>query len=130
MLELLSPMTISCYHSSERLYPWGLFGGGEGTLSSFKVKAPGDAEYKNFKERFGVRCAGKFTNVHLPAGSLLELKVGGGGGYGDPAERDPEQIAVDLLEQFYDGESVRAGYPAQVEAAMQARDRLLAELRA
>ena len=35
------PMTFSCYHSSERLYPWGLFGGGEGTLSSFKVQAAG-----------------------------------------------------------------------------------------
>ena len=26
-IELLAPMTVSCYHSSERLYPWGLFGG-------------------------------------------------------------------------------------------------------
>ena len=50
-LELLAPMTLSCYHSSERLYPWGLFGGAEGTLSSFTVKAPGDPEYRNFKER-------------------------------------------------------------------------------
>ena len=67
-LELRAPMTFSCYHSSERLYPWGLFGGGEGTLSWFKVKTPEDEGYANFKERFGVRCAGKFTNIHLPRG--------------------------------------------------------------
>src|SRR5205814_9857190 len=116
-LELRAPMTFSCYHSSERLYPWGLFGGGEGTRSSFKVKAPGDPGYLNFKERYGVRCAGKFTNVHLPEGSLLELRVGGGGGYGPPPERDPELIAQDLLEGFYDEEHVRSTFPAQAEEA-------------
>jgi N-methylhydantoinase B len=130
VIELLSPMTISCYHSSERLYPWGLFGGNEGSLSSFKVKAPGDREFKDFKERYGVRCAGKFTNVHLPAGSLLELTVGGGGGYGDPGDRDPARIAVDLLEQFADEGSVRTSYPAQSEEAIRIRDGLLTELRA
>ncbi len=97
-------MTFSCYHSSERLYPWGLFGGDEGTLSSFQVKAPGDSGYQNFKERYGVRCAGKFTNVHLPEGAMLKLTVGGGGGYGKPASATNDPIAVDLLEGFYDEE--------------------------
>jgi N-methylhydantoinase B len=128
-LELLSPMTFSCYHSSERLYPWGLFGGGEGTLSSFNVRAPGDEEYRNFKERFGVRCAGKFTNVHLPEGALLELRVGGGGGYGDPGEREPALIAHDLLEGFYGEDHVREVYPAQVDEALRLRDELLERLR-
>jgi len=129
ILELRRPMTFSCYHSSERLYPWGLFGGGQGTLSSFKVRAPGDVEYLNFKERFGVRCAGKFTNVHLPAGSLLELKVGGGGGYGPAKERDPRSIAVDLLEGFVDDEYVRHHHPGQLNEALALRDELLDELR-
>jgi N-methylhydantoinase B len=128
-LELQSPMTFSCYHSSERLYPWGLFGGAQGTLSSFEVKAPGDEGYLNFKQRYGVRCAGKFTNVHLPEGSLLKLQVGGGGGYGDSAQRDPELIAVDLLEGFYDEEHARRTYPRQIDAALHRRDELLGELR-
>ena len=128
-LELRAPMTFSCYHSSERLYPWGLFGGGEGTLSWFKVKTPEDDGYANFKERFGVRCAGKFTNVHLPQGALLELSVGGGGGYGPAAERDPRLIAQDLLEGLYDEATVREHYPAQVEEALRLRDELLEELR-
>jgi N-methylhydantoinase B len=129
VLELLSPMTFSCYHSSERLYPWGLFGGGQGTLSSFKVRAPGDERYLNFKERYGVRCAGKFTNVHLPEGTLLELTVGGGGGYGIAAERDPLAIAVDLLEGFVDEEYVRHHHAGQLDEALRRRDELLAELR-
>ena len=129
VLELRSPMTFSCYHSSERLYPWGLFGGGEGTLSSFKVRAPGDPEYQNFKERYGVRCAGKFTNVHLDSGSRLELKVGGGGGFGPAEERSPQWIARDLLEGFVDEEYVRRHYPGQAADAVSLRDGLLEELR-
>ena len=128
-LELLAPMTFSCYHSSERLYPWGLFGGNEGSLSWFKVKVPGDETYRNFKERFGVRCAGKFTNVHLPTGSLLELSVGGGGGYGLAEERDPALIAEDLLAGLYDEETVRLEYAAQAVDALRLRDELLGELR-
>jgi N-methylhydantoinase B len=128
-LELLAPMTFSCYHSSERLYPWGLFGGAEGTLSSFTVKAPGDPDYRNFKERYGVRCAGKFTNVNLSAGTLLELRVGGGGGYGKAADRDCALIAEDLLLGLYDEETTRRLYPDQVDEALAIRDRLLADLR-
>jgi N-methylhydantoinase B/oxoprolinase/acetone carboxylase alpha subunit len=128
-LELLEPMTFSCYHSSERLYPWGLFDGGEGTLSSFKAKLSEDEEYTNFKERFGVRCAGKFTNVHLPKHARLELKVGGGGGYGDPAERDPALIARDLLDGFYDESYIRRLYPSQVDEVLRLRDKLLRQLR-
>ncbi len=128
-IELQSPMTFSCYHSSERIYPWGLFDGERGTLSSFTVKAPGDAGYENFKQRYGVRCAGKFTNVHLDAGAHLRLTVGGGGGYGKASERDIENIAVDLLEGFCDEDQVRHAYPAQFDAAIRRRDQLLAELR-
>jgi N-methylhydantoinase B/oxoprolinase/acetone carboxylase alpha subunit len=130
-IELRAPMTVSCYHSSERLYPWGLFGGDEGSLSSFKVLPAGETEYKNFKERFGVRCAGKFTNVHLDTGAMLELTVGGGGGYGLAAERDPERIGEDLLAGFYGEETIRKAYPAElVELAQEARARRLAALRA
>jgi N-methylhydantoinase B/oxoprolinase/acetone carboxylase alpha subunit len=128
-LELLSPMTFSCYHSSERLYPWGLFDGDEGTLSAFTVKVPGDETYENFKQRFGVRCAGKFTNVDLPAGSLLRLLVGGGGGYGPADERHVDALALDLLEGFYSEAHTKEKYPAQYEAALRRRDELQQELR-
>ena len=128
-LELRAPMTFSCYHSSERLYPWGLFGGSEGSLSAFLVKPPGEDAYQNFKERFGVRCAGKFTNVHLGQGTMLELRVGGGGGYGDPRERKPNVIAEDLLQGFYSEEETRALYPDQADEAVRIRDSLLGALR-
>ena len=123
-VELRVPMTVSCYHSSERLLPWGLFGGEEGTLSSFVVKRPSDSDFADFKTRFGVRCASKFTNVRLPAGTLLRMVVGGGGGYGPPERRQPHMIARDLDAGLYDERYVHAHFPDQASAALAIRDEL------
>lgn len=128
VMELESDMTVSCYHSSERLVPWGLFGGGDGTLSAFLVKTPGDEEFKNFKERFGVRCAGKFTNIKLPKGTLLKLVVGGAGGYGDPDKRSVESIANDLFHGFESEESLAKKYPKQIGEAKRIRDEYVRQL--
>ena len=32
----------------------------------------------------------------VPAGSPVVVETGGGGGWGDPKERDPEQVRMDL----------------------------------
>jgi N-methylhydantoinase B len=130
VIELVDELTLSCYHSGERMLPWGLQGGGPGTLSALRVKCPGDDRFSNFKERFGVRCASKFTNVRLAPGTVLELEVGGGGGYGSPGERSCTAIAQDLLDGFYDERDVGAAYPRQAERAIELRDRRLAGLRA
>jgi N-methylhydantoinase B len=36
----------------------------------------------------------------VPPGALVEVRLPGGGGYGSPAERDPELIARDVLEGY------------------------------
>jgi N-methylhydantoinase B len=36
----------------------------------------------------------------VPAGSLVEVRLPGGGGYGPPGERDPELVARDLAEGY------------------------------
>jgi N-methylhydantoinase B/oxoprolinase/acetone carboxylase alpha subunit len=129
VMELEAPMTISCYHSGERLAPWGLFGGEPGTVSSLEVQLPGDEDYASFKTRFGVRCASKFTNVQLPAGAKLRLTVGGGGGYGSPSAREVDAIAQDLFGQLLTVSAARDRYPQQIEAALAERDRRVAALR-
>ena len=67
--------------------------------------------------------------MHLSAGTLLELRVGGGGGFGPADERVPQAIAQDLLEGFVGEDYVRLHYPAQAPEAMSLRDVLLEELR-
>jgi N-methylhydantoinase B len=47
----------------------------------------------------------KVNALPLGAGTTWELKTGGGGGFGDPLERDPGRVREDVL----DGYVTRAG---------------------
>ena len=58
------------------------------------------------------------------------MTIGGAGGFGAPEDRDPAQIASDLLDGLYDEASIRRSYPAQVDEALRLRDQMLADLRA
>jgi N-methylhydantoinase B len=41
----------------------------------------------------------KITNVHIQAGDLIEMAQPGGGGCGDPLDRDPQAVLEDLLDE-------------------------------
>lgn len=66
--------------------PWGLFGGEPGSPDMFYFDIPG-------REPFA---AAKIENIPLPAGSTIVMETAGGGGWGDPLERDPERVALDV----------------------------------
>jgi N-methylhydantoinase B len=48
----------------------------------------------------GVEHVLKGNALTLPKGSRIRVQTGGGGGYGDPAERDPAAIADDLADGY------------------------------
>jgi N-methylhydantoinase B len=69
--------------------PYGLAGGGEGAASSNRiVRASGESE----------RLPPMFATVLQP-GDVFHHRMAGGGGWGDPRERDPESRARDLLNE-------------------------------
>ena len=41
---------------------------------------------------------------HVPAGRRLVLHLPGGGGFGDPAKRDPQERAADVAKGYVTGE--------------------------
>ena len=45
------------------------------------------------------------------------MESGGGGGYGDPLERDPEAVRADVREGFVSAERARDGYGVVLDAA-------------
>jgi len=49
-------------------------------------------------------------DVFLPAGTLLRLRTTGGGGWGDPFEREPELVALDVLQGRVSRESAERDY--------------------
>jgi N-methylhydantoinase B len=49
--------------------------------------------------------------VRVPKGATLELTCGGGGGWGPPAERDPEAVHSDIAEGYTTEAHARRHYP-------------------
>ena len=76
-------LTVMAERSS--LAPEGLFGGEHGRSAHFIVN-PGPRQHR-FPSKFSAR---------VPAGDVMSLQLGGGGGYGSPLERDPQAVAADV----------------------------------
>ena len=81
--------------------PWGLEGGLEAVPNTASLVHP-DGSRATF---------GKATRLLCAKGSTLELRTGGGGGYGDPSERAVEDVRADLREGYITEAHAREYYP-------------------
>ncbi|WP_049936819.1 hydantoinase B/oxoprolinase family protein [Haloplanus natans] len=80
--------------------PYGLAGGEAGALGEdYLTRAGGDTE----------RIPGKSTH-DLDAGDVVSIRTPGGGGFGDPADRDPDAVARDLRFGKVSADAVRQVY--------------------
>lgn len=61
------------------------------------------------------RAAPPIGNVTLRPGELLGQRLSGGGGYGDPFEREPELVRADVLARFVSFERAREVYGVAFE---------------
>ena len=68
--------------------PWGIAGGTAGEPGGNLLKLPGE---KAFKWITG-------ADIPVPLNSLAIVRTGGGGGWGDPLERDAALVAADVAE--------------------------------
>ena len=53
----------------------------------------------------------KVTGLPVPAGSVVRIRCGGGGGYGPPLERDVAAVKRDLQLGVVSEEAARRDYP-------------------
>lgn len=86
--------------------PYGVFGGDPGGRSHYKIRRSDEEELRSVIEHGSVS-ATKFGNIPMSEGDVIEVATSGGGGYGDPLERDPEAVRDD----------VENGYISQTTAA-------------
>jgi N-methylhydantoinase B len=80
--------------------PWGLWGGGQGDPSAYLLRLPGENDFKMM--------VGAHIPVPLHASAIV--RTGGGGGWGNPFERDPELVRADVLEELVSREAARDKY--------------------
>lgn len=105
--------------------PYGLLGGGEGAASDVAIRRA-DGREERFPAKFLTR---------VGRGDVFRVRLAGGGGWGDPLERDPAAVLEDVLEDKITPAHARAAYgvavagePPVVDAAATAA--LRARLRA
>jgi len=85
--------------------PWGLFGGKSASPSRFLRNPDTDEE---------TTLASKST-TSLEPGEVVSVRTPGGGGYGDPTERDPRAVLADVLDGKVSHEQAREAYGVVVE---------------
>jgi N-methylhydantoinase B/oxoprolinase/acetone carboxylase alpha subunit len=100
--------------------PQGVFGGGAASPTRYWVWQ--GERWKDPLE-LGLRSPDKFSGVHLRANDRLMVETPGGGGWGDPRERDPEQVRSDLRDELISREAAVEvyGLPAEEADAIVAR---------
>jgi N-methylhydantoinase B len=131
-LELLLPTVLTANADRHVIPPPGFFGGVEGMVNRFSILR--DGQDRTFHEWFGTPSRSKFSNVQTQVGDVLAVTQGGGGGYGDPLERDPARIGWDVKNEYVSSERAWREYGVVVasrgEVDLSASERRRAELRA
>src|SRR5262245_17983748 len=87
--------------------PWGLYGGEAGRPDMFHFVVPGQETFS----------APKLENVPLPKDSLVRMETAGGGGWGDPLDRDPALVALDLHQGYVSAQAARDKYGVVLDEA-------------
>jgi N-methylhydantoinase B len=99
--------------------PWGLNGGSDAEYSDYLMKEPGD---NDFKMSFGTRRL-------VPVDTEVIVRTGGGGGWGDPLEREPAKVCSDVMEELVSSKAAREQYGVVMDAKFKLDTAATAELR-
>jgi N-methylhydantoinase B len=92
VVQALSPFSLTTRIDRMHCKPWGLEGGAEAAGNSIGIRRNGrwEMDLPN----------AKIFNVRLNRGDAYMMQSGGGGGFGDPMERDPALVAEDVREGY------------------------------
>ncbi|MDA0219970.1 MAG: hydantoinase B/oxoprolinase family protein [Proteobacteria bacterium] len=84
-------LTGYCQQTRTDTAPWGLEGGEDGGLAAL-IRNPGTPKEASL--------GSKMVGILLHEGDVLRTRGAGGGGWGDPAERDPAHLERDRVEGY------------------------------
>ena len=100
---MLSPGSVLSAMERTLCPPWGLHGGKDALANRFSiVRKDGSIQRLPTGKTVG--------HVTLEAGDGFLVEVGGGGGFWNPLERDPQQVLADVRSGYVSLEAARRDY--------------------
>ncbi len=112
-VRLLQPTYLSGCPDRHIIPPWGLFEGENGSTNGYSVIR--DGQERDFPTLYGTLSAAKVFNLPLQAGDIFHVKAGGGGGYGNPTERDPVLVEYDVLNGYVSPQKAKESYGVWID---------------
>jgi N-methylhydantoinase B len=103
-VRILAPSTrLSVLAERAVLPPFGVCGGGAGATNRFWIRRDGRPVQPS-------PLPGKVSGFPVEPDDLLLMESSGGGGFGDPLEREPARVAADLAEGYVTPAAAEAVY--------------------
>jgi N-methylhydantoinase B len=96
---------VSLWWERSKTPAWGLFGGADATPPDLVINPGRDDE----------RHILKATRLVLQRGDVIRGSTGGGGGYGDPSERDADAVRNDVRDRQLSAEAAKRNYGVDEE---------------
>jgi N-methylhydantoinase B len=101
IVRALRPMDLTVVNERSQVPPFALAGGEKGRRNEVLVHTA-DGEVVEYS---------KVTGTHLPAGSVIELRLSGGAGVGPAPERAVEAVLADVAGGYLSDSRAREKYP-------------------
>ena len=89
---------------------YGLEGGAPGASGMTWFQGNENAQWQTMVEAFGKRSTSKWSNVRFGPGDRVRIETPGGGGFGNPRDRNPAQIDDDVRDGFISPQAAREHY--------------------
>lgn len=99
---------------------WGLFGGENGLPPNVVIERPGEDKLERLK----------VNGIKVRDGTVIKSLTGGGGGYGNAFERDPEAVRQDAIDGYVSLDHARAAYGVELSSDFEVKTAQTRSLRA